>query len=477
MNGSQDEIRCHFEAHQASSPPEYEALSYVWGDPARTLPLISEGKQILITTTLDIALRQLRLPQTVRVLWVDQLCINQDDLDERSQQVQLMKFIYSKARRVLVWLGRDDEMRATDAKELIENIENVWCDDIGSSRFPRNEDLEKRGLPPQEASCWSDLQRMLDNPYFQRIWVVQECRVASDLLLLWGTEEISWREFFHTISWAFKNCAFVSDNTVLSPKHGRRRLNLDAQILISGTNLGHNPDNPDDPDWLWLLMSTGSHKASDCRDKLFVLLGLFGESGPSIKPDYRKSSSEVFSELVSHMIPRMQTLQLLSFADLTSLDRFPLWAPRWVSRESVKPLQDYDFKASGTMTPIFRDTSSWEILVLEGLLLDHVDLTTLPLMEDILDNSFSSRIKDAWDLVNSRKPQVERAYPESRWLIVAFIWTLTAGHTVLLGYPVGKPADASHLLDFAAYQVNYLLLYTSRFPGSDVSTSCTSPAC
>lgn len=180
----QDPIRCQLQVHQITSPPDYEALSYVWGDPVRSSPLILNGKKLQITKTLDLALRQLRLPQTARVLWIDQLCIAQDDVDERSQQVQLMKLVYSKAKRVLVWLGPENEMLTSSAKILMEKIERVWDDDIGSIFFPNNDQLSERGLPHREASCWSALQRMLYNPYFLRIWVVQECKVASELLLL-----------------------------------------------------------------------------------------------------------------------------------------------------------------------------------------------------------------------------------------------------------------------------------------------------
>jgi hypothetical protein len=90
--------------------PEYEALSYVWGDTKDSekiwICLDKQAKQqILIGKNLFASLQALRDKSKPRVLWVDALCINQDDLDERKEQVALMKYIYGDTSRLLIWLG------------------------------------------------------------------------------------------------------------------------------------------------------------------------------------------------------------------------------------------------------------------------------------------------------------------------------------------------------------------------------------
>jgi hypothetical protein len=442
----QDGLQCDFQTYQVSSPPEYEALSYVWGTQSRALPLLSDGKHIFITGTLDIALRRLRHPQSNRVLWIDQLCINQDDLDERSQQVQLMRHIYSNARRVLVWLGSDDGLQAKRAKELIGDINKVWYVLMGSSRFPKNEDLELQGLPLREALGWKDLEQMLENPYFERIWVVQECRVASNLLILWGTEQISWTEFSHTMHWSQENCAFLRDTVGL----GSPRLSMNPQALTVVTWNEESGFN--------LLVATRFHKASDPRDKIYALLGLLGRDGPSLKPNYRKSAPEVFSDFVRHMMPRFPTLEILSFADLTSLRELPLWAPRWAWNEhAAGALREFTFKASGAMKPRYKESSLWELLDLEGLLLDRVNTTTQQLGEGSAATN-QDNVQDAWKLALSASSLGTSPYQELICPIVPLVWTLTAGQTTRSGYPTGEAADTAHLLDFAAYLVNDLFL-------------------
>src|SRR5690349_17905460 len=97
----------HFTLHPArlSEEPSYEAISYCWGDENDTRVVYCEGEPLLITNSLYTGLKQLRHQDTVRVLWADAVCIDQNDISERNVQVGLMSRIYSQPSRVLVWLG------------------------------------------------------------------------------------------------------------------------------------------------------------------------------------------------------------------------------------------------------------------------------------------------------------------------------------------------------------------------------------
>ena len=240
-------------------------------------------------------------------------------------------------------------------------------------------------------------------------------------------------------------------------------MNFDAMILLSKRNMGTSSLS-DNVDWLTLLGMTRHRNATDHRDKLFALLGLFDENGPSLKSDYRKGSAQVFSELVSHMIPRMQTLDLLSYVDVRSAANSPLWAPRWEMHDSTaKPMHlNLTYKAGGTIAPKIGESPTWRILVLEGLLLDRIDDITLPLDMTMSPNVHIG-ISDAWELAMSKKLDIERAYPEMQELVIPFIWALIAGQQMQLGqHTISKPADLTVLLDFAAYQVNSIMLYMSK---------------
>ncbi|VUC21504.1 unnamed protein product [Clonostachys rosea] len=98
-------IEGHLQTVPLGSAPAYEALSYKWGKPVHSEPIAIAGHTVLVTPNLALALRGLRLQDRQRVLWIDALCINQESLHERAQQVSLMKEIYSQCVCDLLWLG------------------------------------------------------------------------------------------------------------------------------------------------------------------------------------------------------------------------------------------------------------------------------------------------------------------------------------------------------------------------------------
>jgi hypothetical protein len=107
--GSADDIHVTLHPVRLSEKPSYEAVSYYWGDPNDTRVVYCGGERLHITNSLYTGLRRLRREDSVRVLWADAVCINQNDTLERNAQVGLMSRIYSQPERILIWLGEDTE--------------------------------------------------------------------------------------------------------------------------------------------------------------------------------------------------------------------------------------------------------------------------------------------------------------------------------------------------------------------------------
>ena len=128
-----EDVECHLEHVSLAEKPEFTALSYVWGDLTDTRTILLHNVPFPVTKNLHAALRSIRsrFPE-LSTLWVDALCINQQDLPERSCQVHLMQFIYGQAKHTIVWFGPGNELskRAVqlmiEMKDTLKPKDNPW---------------------------------------------------------------------------------------------------------------------------------------------------------------------------------------------------------------------------------------------------------------------------------------------------------------------------------------------------------------
>jgi hypothetical protein len=148
-------IQCEIFEYSLQNAPGthlYEALSYVWGNPDKKLPIFIHKDSIEVTVNLHAALLRLRNHSIERILWVDAICIDQHNEEEKEHQIQFMARIYSQANRVVVWLGDS----ADDSDLALEEI-----------RVARDKDFIYSNNERTQQAVLALLQR----PWFQRIWV------------------------------------------------------------------------------------------------------------------------------------------------------------------------------------------------------------------------------------------------------------------------------------------------------------------
>ena len=136
-----DPLRGKLDLFSIDSSESYEPISYVWGAPANNLDEFitlfdaNGAGRLELTASLYGALKRLRHPNRDRRLWADQICINQKNMEERSQQVQFMNRIYKNASHVLVWLGADEEGIAKAAFELVHELNETFGDEDKRATF------------------------------------------------------------------------------------------------------------------------------------------------------------------------------------------------------------------------------------------------------------------------------------------------------------------------------------------------------
>jgi hypothetical protein len=122
-----ERITCQLFCSEQDNAPDYQALSYTWGEPDPTHSIDVNGNPFEVRENLFFALLEIRRPEKDITLWVDAICINQANHKERGHQVKQMGSIYETAEEVLVWLGRGDGPNEENIIALMESI--TWIND------------------------------------------------------------------------------------------------------------------------------------------------------------------------------------------------------------------------------------------------------------------------------------------------------------------------------------------------------------
>jgi hypothetical protein len=146
---------------------EYNALSYMWGDPAPTNTIYLSGKALPIASNLNTALHYLRYTDRPLIIWIDAICINQEDEIERTEQVQLMRRLYSGASTVRVWINEPDIDANSQAVTALRNFRDdidAMCNDGQDFETTMNLTLG------EDPSFWAPIVPILTNEYWGRAW-------------------------------------------------------------------------------------------------------------------------------------------------------------------------------------------------------------------------------------------------------------------------------------------------------------------
>lgn len=342
--GTQDsEICCLILQVSLTKHPTYEALSYTWGEPTKTHALRCGSKRIGVTANLHSALRRLRWTDFRRTLWIDAICINQSDVSEKTQQVRRMKDIYAQAAAVLIWLG--DEFH-TDWRvfRLIEEF-----NEKNGNALPEVAAFSIR-LMAEDGSLSHAVARLLQRPWFRRVWILQEVAMAAKARLICGTQKTDWKALVRMIQFMQKNGldavigTTIYFTTVIS--------------MIDAIGDSHASQDAKGPTLLELLEKTQICSATDPRDCVFALLGIASDGAwAGVAVDYSVDCSKTYKRLAIHNMALKQSLSYLSLSGhqlQTRTPHLPSWVPDWSLNANHAPrcsLAGQGFKASGDAKP------------------------------------------------------------------------------------------------------------------------------
>jgi hypothetical protein len=203
----------------------YQALSYAWGEETPSSHILTNGKRLAVTANLEDALRHLRTNRLYccnracscysddddlvplnynftfpTLLWVDAICINQQDHKERMQQVASMREIFGRASQVVAWLGGASE-HTVPAFRLLFGLTSFydWDADISSqylSHLVRHESFKGH---------WLALSEFLEREWWNRVWIIQEITLARKAVLLCGPYAADWEHVLKAVAY-FRIC-------------------------------------------------------------------------------------------------------------------------------------------------------------------------------------------------------------------------------------------------------------------------------
>ena len=360
----EDPVRCSFEEayirhreddlqvndrNPLGEDPQYEALSYCWGDTFDKTEIQVNGCTVEVTRNLKDALQCLRRASGCRRLWVDALCINQSDDAEKSIQVARMFQVYEQAACVLVWLGP-----SSDNSDLaLQTLRSLGCVDGEmevEDMYRRSHAVTKLWIRPRDSSrlrnaltLSTEEKRAIENlfsyrKWWTRRWVIQEIAYADRAFLVCGSLVLDWDvlsnifRLNHSIAEAFAEAFadwhWLRNAMILDQK----RQEAQAPYLLYGMRRRGTTLRS-------LIWDFEKFECTEARDWIYCLLGLPSFPPGRITADYTKSCREVFIEATKIMISNFDneggcqnpSLNVICSAYRNQSTKYdlPSWVPDW----------------------------------------------------------------------------------------------------------------------------------------------------
>lgn len=387
---------------------DFTTLSYVWGNAHDTEPILvdfaghggSAPATRPATRNLAEALRTFRqlgeflLGTSTTGLWVDAVCINQDDPAEQASQVAMMRSIYARSWTTVTHLGPDKAGGSSGGRALalLRTLAEHHLRGTGGKL------LDKLAVDPGLLGSdgpWLALQRLLERPYWSRVWIMQEVALApAGMRMFAGHEFVTWLEVqhaigaIHTVYWYVKNNCLAWDRR----KEGAAVPEVDLGNWGAGAETLHHiwkdlvlmwhkmAARPGEEDEMWcheLLQAAAAARCFMPVDKVYGLLAVMpARVANLIRVDYKMSTADLSAQVGRLFLKDAGNLELCRLGSAWNATNTPSWAPDWTSdrdgRDLLQPVLGY--RAGGGLPSIFSfHGQEGRHMTIRGVLVDAVD--------------------------------------------------------------------------------------------------------
>jgi len=416
-----EQLRCDIELLDLNCEPyTYDAVSYVWGEPRfdETLHCGPGLQEIAITPTLASTLRSFRSRTTSRRLWVDAVCINQGDIDEKSHQVAAMGLIYQRARATLIYLGDKAPGQERYMFFLLKLAQLVEAPGLALVDTPRNNQLIKEAMMEafgaENALAVEELSKLA---WFGRRWIIQEAALCQVAVVFFG-RSIAKLDHLTLAMAALANSSHITSRGARGSFDS-----LEVVLVIRNHRARWRPESGRrDYAILDLLIQSHFSQASEPRDHLYALLSVALDVNGADKdgvgiilwPDYTQPLAETYTAFAMKCLQSSPTLDVLHCAGafrhvavphgLADNPYFmaggplglPSFVPDWTAPRRYTPLVGVARFTAGFVagTPPPRIQLDQGALVIPGLVLDTAKIQSVPFPSDLLPGSVIDVMRD-----------------------------------------------------------------------------------
>ncbi|KAL2075189.1 hypothetical protein VTL71DRAFT_131 [Oculimacula yallundae] len=327
--------------------PQFEALSYVWGDPKVILEIKLNGIRFWVTKNLYHALKALRRVDEPRIFWIDAVFVNQNDIAERQYQVSLMVQIYSTCQVCTVWLGEE----FPDTGKVFEFLRWASHDDNFNNwvanRKP-TEDGYSLELPlGYEQGITEALIQLSQASWWLRSWIVQELVLSPVVTVKCGSHEADWNTTIR--DWPEMSTNYIYNETTPSQALSNSQAMADVEAMMKfNTAVRHlrgawydYRNKSESPDILRLLHRHCHLEATDPRDKVYAFLSLCSSDvQQNIGADYGATLAECYARPTIYDIQETQSLRSLNIVkSVNRAPSLPSWVVDWSKHPAEKTFQ------------------------------------------------------------------------------------------------------------------------------------------
>ena len=490
-----DSIECSLEVVSRQDAPKYIAISYTWGEllPVETIRV--NGRSMIVRRNCYFALWQLRLHKFDMAVWVDSICIDQSNNNEKSSQVRLMGSVYARAELTAACIGEGLQLR-----EVARDIANIDPESSNLSLGALFRYYEDFSDPDDLIRAWRNLYSLASIEYFKRLWIVQELYHSKHIAMFCGVDVLLWKDlepFFLqvaevTFKYASEHEGVLESLPELDETELARFIHFRKFRMAQMTAKTEWTDEITGHGFTGIILSFGEGKCYDPRDKIYGLLSLAQDRRwlVNFPVDYNRPLTSVLRDVVSRIGNESLTencsrliANMLRWFEIKPTNDAGQSLLTALGHSDVGPLVPWSNFIENVVT--FESARVWQVSHLPAILPRHAMSLPHPMNAFVLLNNIMAKASFSWRKVCVLRGRIIQTYLEEFWIagpevrpndfIVQFNAMRDEGDehsTVFICRPLKTNSlrmniveQATSLVDLAAYDS----IYETRYQQSRLS--------